>query len=202
MTPERVYSDRDLVRFLSGKMSAEEADALRARASRDPALAAELALAGGIANAGRDDPERQAPSELVWARISRAIDAERNGARRTPWRAPLALAQMAAAAAIAVSVWHFTVVPMLDRERADPGQYELASSSAAPYSARITFRPTAPESAIRAALLKANAAIRSGPSAIGVYELNFDGAEAQAAGIASLRANVDVVETVDATGSR
>jgi hypothetical protein len=198
MPPERVYSDKEIVAFLSDRMSAEEAASLRAQALRDQALAAELALADGLLAAERGDPDRPPPSDTVWKRISGAIEADRTEGPRRASPAPMAFAQMAAAAAFAVAVWHFAVIPLLDRPQTGADQYQPASADHTPFTAKATFHPTAQEAAIRAALLKANANIVAGPSAIGVYDLRFDGADAQASGVASLRAEADVVETVEA----
>jgi anti-sigma-K factor RskA len=198
MADQTRYSDETLRDYAKGRLPAAEALALEAAADADPKLAAEIALVRGVVKAGEADAGRASSSELGWARLSRAIDAE---SRKSPSFVPKQFSrwQVAAVAAVAVAVWSIAAGPLLQRG-AEPGDGYVAASERPAYahSAQATFVPTAQESAIREALRFVDAEIVKGPSALGVYVLAFKDAEALSGGVETLRARTDVFESVRA----
>ena len=106
---------------------------------------------------------------------------------------------MAAAATLAVIVWQFGALPLLDRSVSQDATYELAGASdVAEFSAQVTFVPDVGEADLRVALLSADAQIASGPTALGVYGLRFRDETSRKAGVADLRVRTDVVESIEA----
>ncbi|MDT7838186.1 hypothetical protein [Aquabacterium sp. OR-4] len=179
-----------------GRLSAQDSADLAAQARDDPPLHAELALAEALVRARADDPARQQSVAFGWARLSRAIDADRATLPRAGrWPTPLTRWQAAAAALLAVAVWQFAA------ERPWPGDagYGMAGAPAAQaFVAQVAFKPQATELQRRAALLAAGARVVGGPSALGLYRLAFADAAALQAGVARLRAETAVVESIQA----
>ncbi|MDP3740491.1 MAG: hypothetical protein Q8R02_24105 [Hyphomonadaceae bacterium] len=199
MADQTRYSDETLRDYAKGRLSPAEALALEAAADADPRLAAEIALVRGVVKVGEADAGRAASSELGWARLSRAIDAE---SQKPPAFVPKQFSrwQVAAVAAIAVAGWGAATAPLLVARNDRPGGgYAVASERPAyAYSAQATFIPTAQESAIREALRSVNAEIVAGPSALGVYVLAFKDEDALSSGVEALRTRTSVLESAQA----
>jgi anti-sigma factor RsiW len=190
------YSDETLRDYAKGRLPPAETLALEAAAKADPGLAAEIALVRGVVKAGEAEAGRVASSELGWARLSRAIDAE---SRKPFVPRKFSRWQVAAVAAVAVAGWGAAAAPLLVAKNGPDDGYAMASERPAyRYSAQATFIPTAQESAIRETLRSADAEIVKGPSALGVYVLAFKDAAAMGRGIETLRASAGVVESVQA----
>ena len=199
MSDQSRYSDETLRDYAKGRLSPTDVLALEAAANADPKLAAEIALVRGVVKAGEAKAGTAPSSELGWARLSRAIDAEN---RKAPSFVPKQFSrwQVAAVAAVAVAGWGAAAAPLLVARNDQPGErYAMASERPAyAYSAQATFVPTAQESAIREALRSVDAEIVKGPSALGVYVLAFKDVGTLGRGVAALRARTDVLETVQA----
>jgi anti-sigma factor RsiW len=193
---EPKYSDETLREYAKGRLPQAEALALEAAAKADPRLAAEIALVRGVVKAGEAEAARPPSSELGWARLSRAIDAE---SRTSFVPKKFSRWQVAAVAAIAVAGWGTAAAPLLVAGKDSNDGYAMASERPAyRYSAQATFIPTAQESAIREALRSADAEIVKGPSALGVYVLAFKDAASLSSGVEALRARTAVFESVQA----
>ena len=200
MADQTRYSDETLRDYAKGRLPAADALALEAAAAADPKLAAEIALVRGVVKVGEADAGRAPSSQLGWARLSRAIDAE---SRKPSSFVPKQFSrwQVAAVAAIAVAGWGAAATaPLMVARNNQPGDgYAMASERPAyAHSAQATFVPTAPESAIREVLRSVDAEIVKGPSALGVYVLAFKDAEALDKGVEALRVRADVFESVQA----
>jgi len=182
-----------------GRLPVHETAVLSLQAHNDAHLRAELLLASAMVRARAEDPERGLYAAFGWARLSRAIDAERAAQRRTSgWPTHFSRWQTAAAVLAAVAVWQFAAVPQLPGWRGEAG-YEMAGAPAPQaFAAQVAFNPQATEPQIRAALLAADARVVGGPSALGLYELAFGDAAALETGVAQLRAQTAVVESVQA----
>jgi anti-sigma-K factor RskA len=178
-------TDETIIAYVRGRLPADQAERLVAEAAGRPELAADIALARGIAAAVDAEAEVAAPGQLGWARISRALDAEaRGGARARP-----PLWQLAAAAAVAVVVWQVAAVPLLTGTGEGPGYEPVTEAPAAGFALSVAFAPDATEAAIRGLLQEVDANVSGGPTAIGLWQLNFASAEARDAGLARLSAD-------------
>jgi anti-sigma factor RsiW len=188
-------SDETLIAYVRGRLPDADAARIAAEATRQPGLAAELALVRGLVGAADAEADSPVPGELGWARLSRALDAEpARPARRVGSR----LWPLAAAAAAAVLVWQVVAVPIISGPRGGDARYAPVSEQAAAGStASVAFVPTASEAAMRALLAEAGARISDGPSAIGLWQLSFADDAARDAGLLKLQA-ADIVESAQA----
>ena len=201
MATDNRVSEDTLLAYATGRLDENEAGALERAASTDAALAAEIALARGLVAAGVGDADGSEPNEFGWARLSRAIEAERVAApvsAGAKW--PLAW-QIAATAVFSVALWQAAVVPFLNARAENSPAYEMAGAApTASFSARVTLVPTASERSIRETLLGARASIVAGPSALGVYTIAFKSTEDLDRGVLDLTANRQVIETIEPEG--
>lgn len=155
-------NDEEMVAYVRGRLPEADAARIAELAAEQPALAAEIALARGIAADVDREAEEPTPGALGWARLTRALDGE----ARRPTRRPLW--PMAAAAAAAVLVWQVVAVPLLP----EPGQYRPVSEAPGPEpEITVAFAPTATEGAIRALLREVGAEVVGGPTAVGLWRL-------------------------------
>lgn len=179
-----------LLAFIQGRLAPAAAAEIDRRAADDPRLAADIALMRSLAAAAPDTAA--APGlELGWARLSRAVDAQGRGGPLS--RPRFSAWHMAAAAAAAAGL----TILLGDLGAPAPPAYQTAAGpQAGGYAAQVAFAPTVPEARLREALLGARAEIIAGPSALGVYRLGFADAAARDAGIAALKAQPDLVETI------
>lgn len=195
--PHDPVSDEVILAYVDGNLTKEEATALEARAAGEAALAAQIALMRGL----RGARERRGPAENDledgWSKLSQAIHRERvpspswlQHIRGPKWRG--------AAIALAASVATLGFIGLAMRAAEDrSSSYEMAQSATpGAFLAQITFVPDASEREIRGALLAAKAQITSGPSALGVYQVSFGGAEVRERGVVLLSARKDLVESI------
>lgn len=201
MSPEHDTREAGIQAYALGWLSAQDMAELDRLAQSDPALYAELALARAMAQARADDPQRGAASDLGWARLSRAIDAQAAPPPRASWLPDrFTRWQTAAAVLAAVAVWQFAAVPHLTGEHGDASAgYGMASGPRAhAFVAQVIFRPEATEAQIRQVLRASDAKLVAGPSALGIYDLAFADQRALDAGVARLGAASAVVEEIRA----
>jgi len=190
--PDADDTEDRLIDFVRGRLAPDEAARVAAEAAARPELAAEIATIRGIIAAFDDEASEPAPGALGWARLSRAIDAAplpaQAPARKAPWW------PLAASAAAAVLVWQLAAVPLLTRP-GDEGGYAPVSETPAGFTVAIAFRPESREGEIRELLRSVDGRIVDGPTAIGLWTLDFASAEARDAAMEALAA-APVVESV------
>ncbi|MGR3804689.1 hypothetical protein [Marinibacterium profundimaris] len=190
---DRPDDDR-LLDYVSGRLPAAEAAQIETAAG-DPDLAADIALMRGMRAALRDGTEREAPGELGWKRLERAMDAA--GPQRAPLPRRTPLWQVAAVTAVAAVLgWQFVALPMLGGPQAGYGTVSEAPAEA--HSLTLAFAPQATEAEIRALLAEAGGRITDGPSALGLWQVSFDDAGARDAALAAFGAVPGIVEHVQA----
>ena len=177
-------ADEVLVAFVRGRLPEAEAARIAALAAERPALAAEIALARGIADDVDAEAAGPGPGALGWARLARALDTEvhpaRPPARRPSW-------QMAAAAAAAVLVWQVVAVPLLPGP--EPRYLPASAGSAAGAEIVVAFVPGATEAELRELVRAVGAEVVGGPSAVGLWRLGFPDADARDAALPRLAAD-------------
>jgi hypothetical protein len=193
--PDEPHEARDeaLVSFVRGTLPSAEAARITAEAAERPGLAAEIALLRGIAAAVDAEASTPAPGQFGWARLSRALDAEPRR-HRPPVRR---LWPFAASAAAAILIWQVLAVPFLARPAGDARYSPVTEQSAGDPTLSVAFTPVATDEAIRALLREIGARITDGPSAIGLWQLSFDGDASRDAGLARLQA-AEIVESAQA----
>lgn len=165
--------DDDVLSYVKGTMSDAERLSFETELQTDKYLAAEV----DVMLAARSEFAHQAvPTSAAltgWDRLSASIDesaATPNAANdnRAPVRQTL---QMAAAAVLAVGVWHFAISPSF--VGSDAPTFRTASTAALATELNVVFRENASIGEISALLLSMKGSLVDGPSALGVFKLRF-----------------------------
>jgi anti-sigma-K factor RskA len=194
MTTANPFTDELIQSFVAGTLDAENAAALQLAAQTDAALAAEIALRRTVREIGAEEAGQRQPDALLWTRIGRSIadlaPQERRAANDRDvvaaqpfWARPLiAPWQAVASLALALVGWQALIAPTLTPANPDDSaEYALAGEDrSASFVLRVAFVEAASEAELRALLQAVGARIIDGPSAVGLYDLAFDDAEALA----------------------
>ncbi|MDS9469962.1 hypothetical protein RGQ15_20645 [Paracoccus sp. MBLB3053] len=187
--------DITLMAYVRGTLPEKEQAAVEEAARQLPEVRGDIALLRGLLLT-RETGDEAAPGDLGWARLSRAIDAERVAPDRSRrrWLRPL---EIAATVLLAVGLWQFAVLPRLPQILPGTDRYAPASQTAGGTLA-VAFVPEATEARIRALLQDIGAEIIGGPSALGLWTLGFRNDTARDAALQRLSEETAIVESVQA----
>ena len=206
MDPE---NEELILKFVQGRLSADERASFELRMRADPRLAAEVAAMVGVRSALTDAATDAVERERGWRRLSEAIDAETAAPQPSQPQSsqPVAandnrllsrllgapLARAAGIAVAAVLAWEAGVSSLFERQ---PSQvYTPVSEAPSGVVAAVAFAPEASVAEISALLRRIGATVSDGPSALGVYRLGFETEAARDAALSELDAETTLVLT-------
>lgn len=194
MPDDDAPTDAALMDYVRGRLGDAEARDIERAAGQEPRVKADIALLRGIA-ALRDAPGDAPPGDLGWARLSRAIDADKavQAAPRRHWRPVL---QFAATAVLAVGVWQFGILPNMPGS--GPDDVFVPVSETPSGAVTVAFVPVATEAEIRTLLQEIGADITGGPNALGLWQISFADETARNEGLRRLALETAIVESVQA----
>ena len=187
------FSEDDLLDYVRGVASPELAGRIEALTARDPAFKAEIALMRGLRpalQAGDAGP----PTEFGWRRLEAAIRRDGAQGRRAP-SPRQAVIWRAAAAFLGIAVLGQAIYITSLPTTGEAPLYRTASDAAEEYVLGIAFAAGATAAEISDLLREAKASVIDGPSALGLYRVAFDSAEALHDGQARFQASpvIDLV---------
>ena len=181
-----------------GRLSEDDARSVQIAAAENPAYGEELALYEGLARAGESVDQDNPSGELGWARLSRAIDAERQaeiksqyvGSGSGPiWRyATFALGLVVMAQG---ALWFSSSTTTND------ATYVTVTESVDSFDAQVMFNPDAVEIEIRELLRAVDGEIVMGPSAIGLYTVRFADEDTRRASLLKLNEATEIIESAN-----
>ena len=180
-----------LMAHFHGKLSGNEEEEFQALVEGDPYFAAEVAaLTSSRTVFAEDAAANQADG---WKKLSSAIDAEtfKPANQNNPMR--LSWLQTACVAAFAVACWHFAAVPLLTPEDAP---VTMASPPADGPTLQVVFADAAPLSKVNEILYALDGSVVSGPSAIGIYRVEFADEAGKKAALETLGQRPDIVSEI------
>jgi len=185
-----VDREDEMLNYLQNRLSDDRRAAFEAAMQTDPHLASEVKMMQAVrAELSQDGDALEGASG--WERLSSSIDASRAPANDN--RAPIRqLFQMAAAAVLAVGIWHFGVAPSLNSN----GAYEAVSEEAGGPVLQVVFAGTAPLRDVTALLDQFEGQIIAGPTALGGYRVEFADTTLRDAALAALAERRDLVRDV------
>lgn len=178
--------------YVRGQCSAEDAARLEEAARTHAALASDIEFTKKLAETVKDSPRPPAPTELGWARLSKAID--RDGRQTAPERAWVYW-RYAAMFLGAIAIGQTALLVVNQTNTTEPA-YRTASASMDQHVLKVTFTQNAPEAEIRALFLSVNGDIVAGPSAMGVYAISFPDAKSKSDALAAFETSRTLIETV------
>lgn len=175
------FSEEQLLDYVRGRASAELSAQIEAEVAKEPALRAEIALMRGLKPSLQDAVPLNPPGELGWRRLEADIRREgklpapANKSRRSSvWRVA---AVVFGFAAIGQATYIGTVLNTPEEDI-----YRTASRATDAHVLGVGFASDATASDINALLRSVDARLIDGPSAISLYRVAFDTADALSAG--------------------
>ncbi len=182
--------DDEMLNYVQNRLSSDRRAAFEAHMKTDPQLASEVKMMQAVRVELSQEGEALEGAS-GWERLSSSIDASRAPANDN--RAPIRqLFQMAAAAVLAVGVWHFGVAPSLN----GGGPYETVSEVAGGPLLQVVFAGNAPLGEVTALLDQFEGQIIAGPTALGGYRVEFADTALRDAALAALTERRDLVRDV------
>lgn len=178
--------DRDdrILAFVQGKLPQADADAFQSEMNSDAGLAAEVAVlasARSVLGSNQDDMADQS-----WETLSAKIDEARFRPANLSRAPRLSLLQVAAAIVAAVAIWQFTAAPLFQTGGLD---YAPASVAAEGPTLQVRFEANAQIGAISDTIYDLDGRILDGPSAIGLFVIEFPDDASRTAALESLRSS-------------
>jgi len=162
-----VDRDDEMLNYVQNRLTGDRRAAFEAEMQTDPQLASEVKVMQAV-------------------RVELSPPANDN-------RAPIRqLFQMASAAVLAVGVWHFGVAPSLN----SGGPYETVSEEAGGPVLQVVFAGTASLGDVTALLEQFEGQIIAGPTALGVYRVEFADTALRDAALTELAERSDLVSDV------
>ena len=184
---DRVEIESLLPFFLNGTLDGDEQKRVETALSTNAELRIELEALRQIRANMRATDSEHSPGEFGLARLMREIDRESRSSSFRSMPGTLLAASIVAAAVMVVGV--------LSISRRDVG-YQQASGDSRTQQFTVAFRPDASEREISELLLNYGLGIVEGPSAVGLYRLDFGPESDIEALLSVLRNRVDVVESI------
>jgi len=186
-----VDRDDEMLNYVQNRLTGDRRAAFEAEMQTDPQLASEVKVMQAVRVELSQEGDALEQDASGWERLSKSIDASRAPANDN--RAPIRqLFQMASAAVLAVGVWHFGVAPSLN----SGGPYETVSEEAGGPVLQVVFAGTASLGDVTALLEQFEGQIIAGPTALGVYRVEFADTALRDAALTELAERSDLVSDV------
>lgn len=177
--------------YAHSRLSQEERAAFESEMANDPALHAEVSAITAVQAAlGQDVDDMPGHG---WARLSDKIDAQGFHAANDNSFFRWSLLQAACIAVAAVLGWQVIGSALLSPE---PATYTTASAEAAGPSVQIVFSSMAVMSDVSETLVGLDGRIVDGPSALGLYVVEFPDVATRDAAFAAMNARTDIVSEI------
>ena len=181
MTVEKPNPIRELLDdYVRDRLPAADRNHVEQAAREDEDIASEIAILRALQKDLKHHANMQAPSELGWARLSRAIETEIQPSReRDSLRRPTNIIQPAIwryAAIILgiVAIGQSVLLIQQPVHDTDQLRYVTVSESLSEKTdLKIRFKPNISEEVMRTFLQENALEIVAGPSALGLYDLNI-----------------------------
>jgi hypothetical protein len=186
-----------LLDYVHGRTSQAEQNEIEAIILSDKVAAEELAYYQGLANAA--DPVAPSPDhEFGWAKLSKSIDQE----TLQPSASPLAandnfkMWKVATFALAFVTLLQaaFIFTPVQPTQPQEPIYVPVTQEAL--FAVQVIFVDTTTSVKIRNLLNEIDGEIVSGPSALGLYDVQFSSEELRRAGLELLREQPDIIKSV------
>ncbi len=179
--------DEKIRAYTQLRLSEDDCAAFEKQMAKDPALRAEVAAITAMNNVFSHEDD--ASPKNGWARLSKRIDAETQGAANDNRPIRISLLQAACIAAIAVIGWQVVGVPLLTKQQAT---YVTVSAESSEASVQVVFNATASLSEVTETLDDLQGQIVDGPSALGVYIVEFSDVDARDTAFLALSKREDI----------
>ena len=183
--------DDMILAYIQGRMSQQESDRFEHNIRQDTALAAEVA-ALQAARVAMEDASQDMPKD-GWARLSTAIDGTTRAPANDNRALRLTLLQAACVAVLSIASWQVLQTTVFQPR--DMG-FAPASAPATDIGLQVIFAADARQGDVTELLDQLGATIKEGPSAMGLYHLEFIDDAARSTALEVLRNRRDIAVEV------
>lgn len=184
--------------YLRGDLSDSERIEVENASAQNPSIAAEIEFQKSLKLALKPDTNAFEPSELGWAKLSKAIDQEEAEAEQVTASQPQFWKYAAAILAVA-AIGQAGVLGSIAFKADDTAQYRPVSETPVQAStAKIGFNPSVTEEQLTKTLIHQQATIISGPSSLGLYEVAFESKSACMTARKVFETQKNVIDTLSA----
>lgn len=183
--------------YLRGELSDSARKEIEGLAAKNPEIAADIEFQKNLKSALTQDDNAYEPGDLGWARLSKAIESSEEAKTETTsepkfWRYAAAILAVAA-------IGQAGVLGSIGFKKEQSAQYVTVSETS---NAADTFKLGLDEqltvSQLTEALQSTEGRIISGPSSLGLYEVQFESESACLTAIETFQKRTDLVDTVSA----
>ena len=182
--------------YLRGELSESERQEVENLAAKNPAVAEDIEFQRNLKSGLQNKSDGFEPGDLGWARLSKAIENSEHVSRPTKTKPAIWQAATAVLAVAAVGQAGVIGTMVASNDAATPQYATVTEVPKKLNVVKIGFIPQVTEIQLRESLHEADATIVAGPSSLGLYEIQFKSTKSCAGGVAKLKLNVGVVETV------
>ncbi|MCB1494063.1 MAG: hypothetical protein KDJ77_20035 [Rhodobiaceae bacterium] len=191
----RPFSEDELLAHVRGAAPSDLSDRIDAQAARDPDLRAEIAVMRGLKPALVGDDAGNPPGEFGWRRLEAEIRKDQAASRSAVPQPRVALWRAAAVIFGLAVLGQGAFIATTVNRAPDEAVYRTASDPTGRHVLGVSYKPDATVADIDALLRDAHARTIDGPSALGLYRIAFESAEAMRAGRAKFEASglVDLI---------
>ena len=192
--------------YLEGRLSDKDRARLETAIENNSDIAAEFKFQKNIKTALRADTSNDTPDQLGWARLEKSLakDTSNKDTSNTAQNAPIAVNDNPkpspfwryAAACLGVALLGQTIfmsTQLNNNNTSDDKYLPVLTAPAYHFSLKVEFTATAKTSDITELLTKSQGNIISGPTTLGLYEINFASEAARTQAEMIFRKSADVV---------
>lgn len=187
--------------YLRGELSAADMEKVETAAANHSEIRADLEFQKQLRETLQSENSLQASDELGWARLSRAMDEAEETSKKTPaiaaevandGRAPRSKFWMGATAALALlAIGQFGVMAKIQSSDQDQAKYTLVTETTDQVRAKIAPLANIRVEDLNKILNAVEGQIVSGPSAVGLYDIQFETEDACLSAISKIQNNIE-----------
>lgn len=181
--------------YLRGELSESERQEVESLAAKNPEIAADIEFQRNLRSGLQDKNGEFEPGELGWARLSKAMGSANDVVDDAPAR-PMFWRAAAAVMAVAVVGQAGVIGTMASNDKSAPQYATVSEASEKTNIVKVGFNPAVTEETFRQTLQTASAKIVSGPSALGLYDVQFQSQNACLEAVTLFKTKTEIVDTV------
>lgn len=184
--------------YLRGDLSEVENREVEAAAAKNPSVAADIKFQRNLKSSLGPNEDSFEPGELGWARLSKAIEQE--SVASEPVTEKPQFWKYAAAVLAVAAIGQAGVLGSMAFKDGDVAQYKTVSETSVQNftTVKLGLNPDVAVHQLTDTLLSLEASIISGPSSLGLYEVQFKSKSSCSSALETFRSHKNIIETVSA----
>lgn len=184
--------------YLRGELSEAEREEVEALAANNLNIAAEIEFQKNLKTAIKSDEDSYEPGDLGWAKLSKALSDSTTSPRREPKTAskqPRFWKYAAAVLAVAAIGQAGVLSSLAIKDNSEPQYVTVSETPGGLYALKVAFNSNVTAEQLTDTLQSLNAKIISGPSSLGLYDVEFETLAACSTAVQSFETLPSVIAT-------